>query len=110
LTKPDFDSLLSAERSLRTLTNSLLRFNLGQHFGRPGTGMVAAFQRPHPLLDDVWLNVRDCHCRSGYRIRNGDPWGLSEQNLRHHSFVFVLEQMTVKQRQSPDNRICEVHD
>lgn len=46
--------------------------------------------------------------RSAHRLH---AWyALLEKYLRHHSLVFVLQKMAVKQRHSPDNRIGKVHD
>src|ERR1039457_1454744 len=38
------------------------------------------------------------------------PAGLLEQDLGHHSLVFVIQQMTMKYRHTFDNRVGEVQD
>ena len=35
---------------------------------------------------------------------------LIEQNLRHHAFIFMRQQVTVEDRHAADDRIGEVND
>src|SRR5260370_333465 len=77
------------------------------------------YSSPHDIADHE--NAGDCACAGfchttkevmldpSFEIGFGRVPNLSEKDLRHHAFVFVLQKMAVEERHATNDRIGEIH-
>ena len=60
------------------------------------------------LPTDVPFTPRAFKC--GFRSIHLRPGESFENNLGHHPFVLVLQEVTVEYRDAANDRVCEIHD
>src|SRR6202008_918814 len=77
--------------------------------------MVATLvlRKPHPAAEGTAMkSSRQNHAVPHAAVlgRRDVPSHSLEENLRHHSLIFVIEEVAVKDRHAPDYRVGEVHN
>jgi hypothetical protein len=74
--------------------------------------MSAHFEPHHSGRETAIESFREDRAAANVAIlgRQDVPGNSFEENLCHHSLVFVIEKMAVKDGHAPDYGVAEVHD
>jgi hypothetical protein len=96
----------------------VLEWNVRMHLAKPDRRRVhfhirryqRSADRGHGASGGFCVTTEEAVPALSFEILFGRVPNLSEQDLRHHSLIFVIEEMTVKERHAANDRISKIHD